>query len=80
MPPRSPRRRLSQIREIYSKYTVGLELGELRAAALIRAKYVDGRSVDIHAEGMSVPDLLEALLAPTEVLREKEDAVEMEKN
>ena len=32
------------------------------------------------AQGLSLPDLIDALLEPTEAMRDKEDAVEMEKN
>ena len=63
-----------------SKYTVGLETNESAAAATVRVKYADGRSLDVAAQGLGVPDLIDALLAPTEAMREKEDKMELEKN
>jgi hypothetical protein len=46
----------------------------------VRVKYADGRSLDVAAQGLGVPDLIDALLAPTEAMREKEDKTELEKN
>jgi hypothetical protein len=69
-----------QIRAQYPKYTVGLDVNENGLPATLKVKYADGKAIAIDAQGKGVPELIDALLAPTEVMREKEDAVEMDKN
>ena len=68
------------MRTAFPKYTVGLETNELGQPAALRVKYTDGRALDVAAQGLGVPDLFDALLAPTEAMREKENQVELDKN
>ena len=68
------------VRAANPRYTVALASAEGGTPARLRVVYADGRKADVPAQGLSLPDLIDALLEPTEAMRDKEDAVEMEKN
>jgi len=68
------------VRAANPRYTVAMASAEGGTPARLRVVYADGRKADVPAQGLSLPDLIDALLEPTEAMRDKEDAVEMEKN
>lgn len=68
------------VRAANPQYTVGLVTHEGGAPAALKVTYADGRTATLPAQGLSLPDLIDALLEPTEAMRAAEDATELEKN